>query len=273
MNIKIERDQCIGCGKCAADCFCNAIALTGQKEKAQIVGERCLECGHCVAICPVNAIAMDDYDQAEVVEYQPDTFAIRPENLLNTIKFRRSTRSFKPDKVEPEKIGQIIEAGRYSPTGGNLQSVRYVVISQRLDEVRALSLETFYQIALKEAATQPAFFRPYLKRWRQWSPAYQKAGNDGLFHHAPLVIALVGSERAKIDAGIISSNMELMAHTLGLGVCYIGFFAWAGEINPAVKAQIGVAESETILTALAIGYPKHSYCRTVNRKKANITEW
>lgn len=270
MNIKIKRDQCIGCGKCAADCFCNAIALTEQK--AQIVGERCLECGHCAAICPANAIVMEGYDDMEVIEFQPDTFTIPPENLLNTIKYRRSVRAFKPDKVEPEKIAQIIEAGRYSPTGGNRQSVRYVALSQCLEKVTALSLDTFYQVSLKESAGQSAIPAVYLDKWRQWSPESQKAGKDGLFYHAPLVIALVGDELAKVDAGIISSNMELMAHTLGLGVCYIGFFAWAGELNPKVKAEIGVLESEKILTALAIGYPKHLYCRTVNRKKANITE-
>ena len=36
---------------------------------------------------------------------------------LELIKSRRSTRKYTDRPVEPEKIGQILEAGRYAPSG------------------------------------------------------------------------------------------------------------------------------------------------------------
>ena len=41
--------------------------------------------------------------------HDKETFSIESENLLNSIKFRRSVRRFKDKKVEKEKIAKISE--------------------------------------------------------------------------------------------------------------------------------------------------------------------
>lgn len=43
--------------------------------------------------------------------------------MLDFIKSRRSTRKFKEEMVSEELIHQVVEAGRYAPSGGNSQSV------------------------------------------------------------------------------------------------------------------------------------------------------
>ena len=47
---------------------------------------------------------------------------------IEAIFTRRSTRNFKPDTVEPEKLEKIIEAGRRAPCGGNTQTNHFIVV-------------------------------------------------------------------------------------------------------------------------------------------------
>jgi nitroreductase len=42
--------------------------------------------------------------------------------FLELIKSRRSTRKFKPEQVNQDKLNAIIEAGLYAPSGNNAQS-------------------------------------------------------------------------------------------------------------------------------------------------------
>ena len=98
--IKIDENKCIACRACAADCLSNAIAFPDGK--ARIV-KSCFLCGHCIAICPVSAVSMDDYDMAEVLPFQKETFTISPEILMDVMKFRRSIRQFnkRAERIPP----------------------------------------------------------------------------------------------------------------------------------------------------------------------------
>ncbi|MFX0065425.1 MAG: DUF362 domain-containing protein [Candidatus Hermodarchaeota archaeon] len=48
-------DQCIGCGKCLASCFVNAIQLIN---KQAVITDACRGCSRCVDICPQKAIVL-----------------------------------------------------------------------------------------------------------------------------------------------------------------------------------------------------------------------
>ena len=61
--VKINRDLCIGCGECAADCPVNVLHII--EGKADVSGP-CFQCGHCVAVCPVRAAAIPEYDMDDV---------------------------------------------------------------------------------------------------------------------------------------------------------------------------------------------------------------
>lgn len=50
---------------------------------------------------------------------------------LEAILTRRSTRNYKLDPVEPEKIKKILEAGRQAPSGGNNQASHFLVIRRQ----------------------------------------------------------------------------------------------------------------------------------------------
>lgn len=66
--------------------------------------------------------------------------------ILNFIKFRKTIRNFKDKDIENDKLLKIIEAGRFTQTGSNSQNVSYVVVKDKIAELRDLVLETLKNI-------------------------------------------------------------------------------------------------------------------------------
>lgn len=57
MGLLIDREKCIGCGACAAQCPFGALALDAEG-KAQ-ANEACTACGSCTEACPVGALKIE----------------------------------------------------------------------------------------------------------------------------------------------------------------------------------------------------------------------
>ncbi|MDI9528858.1 MAG: 4Fe-4S binding protein [Candidatus Cloacimonadota bacterium] len=55
MAVKIDKDTCIGCGACVAECPVSALSLEDGKAKCD--ESTCIDCGACIATCPVQAIS------------------------------------------------------------------------------------------------------------------------------------------------------------------------------------------------------------------------
>ena len=67
--IKINKDACIGCGRCIRDCIAWNISLLDGKASPK---KDCFLCGHCVAICPADAVSIPEYDMADVEDYDKE---------------------------------------------------------------------------------------------------------------------------------------------------------------------------------------------------------
>lgn len=270
--IQINQEKCIGCGACVADCFPNDIVL--KADKAIPLNRSCIKCGHCIAICPVAAVSITDYDMAEVKEYERDSFDITPEKLLNYIKFRRAVRQFTDQPIEKEKIQQIIEAGRFTPTGSNSQSVSYIVVQddiQKLTELGLESLDKLGQKILENTENPNPLFQFYAKRWiKMYADHLQNPKQPtGLFFKARGLILVVSD--SPINAGLAANAMELMTHAQGLGMFYSGFFVRAAMGNPKIKRFLGIDDTREVIACLVMGYPAVHYKRTVPRKKPEIS--
>jgi ferredoxin len=55
VTLKLDKNKCIGCGRCVEVCPHSVIELKG--DKAEIVDlHACMECGACARNCPVKAL-------------------------------------------------------------------------------------------------------------------------------------------------------------------------------------------------------------------------
>ena len=222
---KVDKEKCIGCGLCVKDCLVKDIEIVDKK--ANIKNETCMKCGHCIAICPKEAVSTDLYNMDDVKNYNKEEFELDADKLLNFIKYRRSVRHFKNKDVEIDKISKIIEVGRFTQTGGNLQDVSYVVVKENMHD------------AFKENPKQ----------------------NDMLFFNAPAVIIVAAN--SDVNGALASSNMELMTNALGLGTFFSGFLVRAASYNKNILDYLGIEEGKKIVTCMPVGYPDVKYSRTV----------
>ena len=173
-------------------------------------------------------------------------------NTLEAIKTRRSTRKFKARPVEMEKLQQIVEAGRFGPTGGNAQSNHFFVISK---------IETL--MVLKELV-QNAFakmeLRDDLYKSLKNSIMLSQKGHYSFSYNAPVLIVVANKKdygNNMADVACAVENMMLAANELDLGSCYINQLKWLNE-EPSIRGYLGtlgLKDDERVYASVAIGYP------------------
>ena len=250
--ISINKEKCIGCGKCAADCVSEKIKIADGK--AEYMYERCIECGHCYAICPVNAVTMENYKGYEG-EKVFDFTGFDSDELLSAMKSRRTIRRFSDKEVSNEAIEKIIEAGRYCPTGTNSQDFAFTVLQKSIPEIEEECIKLFRFV--KSTATP---FSKYIKN--------MTIDDNFFFKHSKAVIVVSG--KGDTSACLASSYMELLAASMGIGVLYSGFFVAAAKLNPKIAKKLDLPKGHSPVTCLVLGYPDVEYKRIPPRKKAEI---
>lgn len=161
-------------------------------------------------------------------------------SLLEIIKGRRSVREFLDEEVSKEEIEQILEAGRWAPSGLNNQPWKFVVIKDKK--------------MLKEVSQ------------------FTKYGN--IIRGANLIIVVfidnsVTYDRTKdvqsIGAGI--QNMLLQIHSMGLGGC------WIGEIlnqREKVERLLQTPSEFELMAVVAVGKPVKRERRSTRKKLSEL---
>ncbi len=269
MSRVVISDKCIGCAACVDDCTRRAISL--KSGTAVCNDEMCNDCFHCVAICPVNALSIEGYDADEIEEMR-DNY-IDPDVFLMFQKSRRSIRQYKSDEISPEILDSIFQAGRFSPTGGNMQTNHFIVVREGIDVLRSKVINTLYELALDDERLEKMHLSKYKKTWINMYNVFNYKGEDRLFFGAPYLVIIVNDDitgNGQVNGGIAASRMELLANTYGLGTCYIGFLKRALLIDPGLKEYIGIKEGEEYSLAFVMGYPDVKYLRTVCRKAVDV---
>lgn len=150
--------------------------------------------------------------------------------VLKTIRNRRTVRRFKPDPVDEEMLQRILEAGRWAPSFSNLQPWRFIVVKD---------------IGLKMVLDQAA---------------RQSVLHLGI-NEAPVVILVCVDRRIDplhaIEAGAAATqNMTLAAHSLGLGAGWIGI--WGTEAESSIQKLLKLPETVRMISLLPIGFADES---------------
>lgn len=173
-------------------------------------------------------------------------------NTLDIIKTRRSTRKFKDTAVEEDVLNQIIEAGRYAPSGGNSQSTHFIVIKNKqvLNELAQMVKAAFAEMEITEG-----MYRSMA------SSIYQSKTGNYIFHYNAPVLILTANQKEYsnniADCACALENMMIMASSLNLGSCWINQLKWLNEDETilAYLKNLGLKEDERVYASLALGYP------------------
>jgi nitroreductase len=160
------------------------------------------------------------------------------------IQSRRSIRTYDSREVEEDKLSRVLESGRLSPSAGNRQERRFVII--RDAKTRKL---------LSEAARNQKFVA-----------------------EAPVVIAACsveteyimacGQAAYPIDTAIAVDHMTLAAVEEGLGTCWIGAFD-----EKKVKEILNIPDGVRVVALLPLGYPSAIPHPTPRKSLDEIVMW
>jgi nitroreductase/NAD-dependent dihydropyrimidine dehydrogenase PreA subunit len=281
----VNVDKCKGCGQCVK--VCPAIVFELREKKSRVIyGERCFACGHCWAVCPEEAVIQNEV--AATTSLKPGPLpAVSPDTLQLLIRERRSTRLFNDKPVSKEQLLQIIEAGRYAPSSGNLQDVHYIVLSdkEKVSELRFL-VESFMEKTFKviQNRAMALFINMKLGRstvdlLRYYAMGYQfyKESSERNayfpFPFGPAVIiahAQSFDPMAQFSCAVALYNCSLMAHSMGLGSCFMGFVQTGANMDKKIRHWLHIPKDNQSYGAMVVGYPDIKYCRLVERKKPDI---
>jgi nitroreductase len=260
----------------------------GKAVYANIPGAFCNMCGHCIAACPADALT--DPASPGLESLQPDIFALpSPEALQLLLRARRSIRAFKPDPIPEETLDKILEAGRYTATGGNQQNIRYTVISSPAevasfrDRAVPIIMKTFERfenkfyfsfkslVMGKKNAEVPRNYLPILRLYQK----RRESGDDRLFYHAAAII-IVHTDKHALGGDFSSSaalyNCSLMAHLLGIGCCFNGFLQISINRSAVIKEWLGIPGSHRCHGAMILGYQNVKFKRLINRNKPVVNQ-
>ena len=172
-------------------------------------------------------------------------------NVIEAIKTRRSTRKFKAQPVELEKLKQIVEAGRFGPTGGNAQGNHFFVIS---NATALMMLKDMVQTAFAKMELRDDLYKS-LKN----SIMLSQKGNYSFSYNAPVMIVVANKKdygNNMADVACAVENMMLAANELDLGNCYINQLKWLNE-DPSIRGYLGtlgLKDDERVYASVAIGY-------------------
>ena len=176
--------------------------------------------------------------------------------ILETIKSRRSIRQFKPDQLNEADLAAIIEAGCYAPSAMNGQSWHFTVIQNKelLDRMSVQVRDLYKDID-----------SPRIKE-RLKDPNWQA------FYRAPVMVVVSGQRDARFhqtDCAAATQNMLLAAASLGIGSCWIGIIAQLLDSPEGEKyaRELKIPEGYKPLYAVALGYPEGEPPQAAPRKE------
>lgn len=149
-------------------------------------------------------------------------------------KKRFSARSYKTDKIEPEKLNYILECARLAPSAVNYQPWHFLVVESEAQRTK-----------LQQC---------YTREWFAQAPLYIVVCVD---KSKAWVRQSDHKSHADIDAAIAAEHICLAATALGLGSC------WVCNFDPAIFNQHFQLPAATYPVAIiSLGYinepPTHS---------------
>jgi nitroreductase len=168
-------------------------------------------------------------------------------NLLDIIKNRRSVREFKDQEIPESSIDVLIEALRWAPSAGNLQSRKFYFVLNK-DVKRKLAKAAFNQ---NFVASAPLTIVACIDR-----SIAGRYGDRGINLYCIQ------------DAAASIMSLMLAAREQGLGS------VWVGAFNESEVFEIlGLTHNERPVAIVPVGYPASVPGTPPRRSKEEVVEW
>jgi nitroreductase/NAD-dependent dihydropyrimidine dehydrogenase PreA subunit len=268
----IDQDKCQRDAICAAECPFRLIEMPAGGAFPQPIAtaeEECINCGHCVAVCPHGALTLKTMGPEECLPLRPE-LNLSLEAVGHLITARRSIRSFKQKPVDKADLARLIEIARYAPSGHNVQPVHWLVFSDAAEVRRLAGLTADWMRGMIEKHPEVAA-RIHLN---EMVAAWDK-GEDWILRSAPHLIlthtATAEGPIARFSAIAALTYLDLAAHSMGLGACWIGYLNEAAQSFAPLQEALGLPKGHRSSGAMVVGWPKFTYQRIPLRNEAPIT--
>ena len=152
-------------------------------------------------------------------------------DVFEAIKTRRSIRAFRPDLIPRESIRKILDAARYAPSAGNLQSWEFILVEDISNIIKLCDACLEQQFILRA----PLIIVVCTDTDRS-AVLY---GSRGKYFYS----------MAEVCAAV--QNLMLAAHSLGLGTCWVGAFD-----EQKVRAYLNLPAAVVPIAIIPVGYPE-----------------
>ena len=166
---------------------------------------------------------------------------------VEIITSRVSCRSYSDKKVPASKLNQILEAGKYAPSGMNRQICNILVVKNKklLEQIRAALFELRGRDCLYGAKT---FCIIYGKK------------------DEPLMVQ---------DASCILENMFIAATALKIDSCWINQMEdmLSDPKNKKIKAKLGLTDEDRVVGSIILGYRKEGSNIPVKPRKEDFIRY
>jgi len=172
-------------------------------------------------------------------------------DTLELIRTRRSTRVYRPTAVPQPLLEQVLEAGRYAPSGGNNQTTHFLVLRDPavLEQLADLVKQEFAKMEVT-----PGMYPSMAGAIRASKKEFYH------FHYDAPVLILTANKRGYgnniADCACALENMMIMANALNLGTCWINQLKWLNENDVIVSylESLGLQPDEQVWGALSLGF-------------------
>jgi nitroreductase len=164
------------------------------------------------------------------------------------IRNRRSIRDFEDRPVEIETVREIIKESCLSPSSGNRQEWRFVIINNK-GMIKRISDDSKSNILKDMEAAPNAYNTKYIE--------VLKNKAFSVFYNAPCLIIVLGpkdNHTLEIDCSLIASYIMFSATERGLGTCWIGL--GRAIKDPELLQELGISDDLKVIAPIILGYPK-----------------
>jgi ferredoxin len=272
MNITIDKTKCIKCGICIEECPASVIELNDYVEETY--PEFCNFCGHCAAICPKTAIKCSEDNIRKPFKIQKIDQNLPKDQLLFHIK--RSIRMFRNEKIDNDKIIELINYAEKAPSSHNFRNRKYIVITN-FNDIKIITNEIMksfkflitiilnpFVLAIiailnkksyKELTGLKVSFKKMIKEYHD--------GKDKIFRNSGCIICIAAplkSKFSKDDCVAAQHYMMLYGKTIGIDSFIVGY---AQHSHKVIEKFCKLDKGYSIFSVSAFGYGKHKYTNEV----------